>query len=103
MKKVIPDEKKIKKIIKDWILKLGKIHEQGYSIDGDYQMKCPSCGHDTIVFHSSKMLWYCINPVCQYVFPEHLTPPTIKRLEDYFKRIEIEKAEQKIEMFLKSE
>ena len=101
MKKAIPGDKKIKIIVKDWILKLGKIHEQGYSIDGDYQMRCPSCGHDTITFHSSRV-WRCTNPDCRYIFPEHLMPPTTKQLEEYFRRIEREKAEQKIEMYLSS-
>jgi len=101
MKRKVTD-KDMKRCLKKWLLKLQRVYNQGYSINTDCAITCPSCGHDTVSFNQFKKGWCCSNPTCKFVFPERLTPPSLVQIQEYFRRQERDRVEKQIDSILNS-
>jgi hypothetical protein len=93
-------EEKIKQVIKEYVERVLNNLKTLRGCTSDYQIDCPKCGgHRSIVWNKS--YWACGWFDCKFHFPENLTPPSPRELEEIYEAKQKEKRRREITNFLK--
>ena len=93
-------EEKIKLVITEYIKRVLKNCETLQGCTTDYHIDCPKCeAHRGIVWYGN--YWACQWSKCGFQFPENLTPPSPKELEELYKTRQKERRIRELIEFLK--